>query len=45
MGADPIAAIRALGAAIYHVHAKDTRIDSHLGAINGVIDTTPGDQF
>jgi sugar phosphate isomerase/epimerase len=45
MGADPIAAIRALGPAIYHVHAKDTRIDPQLGAVNGVIDTTPGDQF
>ena len=27
MGADPIAAIEALGPAIFHVHAKDTRID------------------
>ena len=27
MGADPLAATRALGDAIYHVHAKDTRID------------------
>ena len=27
MGADPIAAIDALGDAIYHVHAKDTRIE------------------
>jgi sugar phosphate isomerase/epimerase len=27
MGADPIAAIGALGDAIYHVHAKDTRIE------------------
>jgi sugar phosphate isomerase/epimerase len=27
MGADPIAAIEALGDAIYHVHAKDTRIE------------------
>jgi sugar phosphate isomerase/epimerase len=27
MGADPIAAIAALGEAIYHVHAKDTRIE------------------
>ena len=27
MGADPIEAIDALGDAIYHVHAKDTRIE------------------
>jgi len=28
MGADPIAAIDALGGAIFHVHAKDTKIES-----------------
>lgn len=28
MGADPIAAIEALGDAIYHVHAKDTKIEA-----------------
>src|SRR5438874_778411 len=27
IGADPIATVRALGDAIYHVHAKDTRVD------------------
>lgn len=27
MGADPIASVRLLGDAIYHVHAKDTRIE------------------
>lgn len=27
MGADPIAAVDALGEAIYHVHAKDTRLE------------------
>ncbi len=41
MGADPIAAVRALGDAIYHVHAKDTRIDTANAAINSAIDTTP----
>jgi sugar phosphate isomerase/epimerase len=30
MGADPIAAIDALGDAIYHVHAKDTRLESSV---------------
>lgn len=39
MGADPLAAIRALGPAIYHVHAKDTHIDPAMAAVNSVIDT------
>lgn len=38
-GIDPVAAIRALGSAIYHVHAKDTRIDAYNTAVNGVLDT------
>jgi len=45
MGADPLAAVRALGEAIYHFHAKDTRIDPVIAGINGVIETTPGDRF
>jgi sugar phosphate isomerase/epimerase len=45
MGADPIAAVRALGDAIYHVHAKDTRIDPVVAGINGIIETIPGDKF
>lgn len=36
---DPVLAIRALGDAIYHVHAKDCRMDSHNTAANGVLDT------
>ena len=43
MGADPLAPIRALGPAIYHVHAKDTRIDREVGARNGLIDVTPNE--
>jgi sugar phosphate isomerase/epimerase len=39
MGADPLAAIRALGSAIYHVHAKDTRIDQAMASVNSLIDT------
>ncbi|EPZ52977.1 sugar phosphate isomerase/epimerase family protein, partial [Alicyclobacillus acidoterrestris] len=39
MGADPIAAARALGEAIYHVHGKDVRLERHLSAINGVLET------
>ena len=41
MGADPTAAVPVLGEAIYHVHAKDTRIDAAIGAVHGPIDTTP----
>jgi sugar phosphate isomerase/epimerase len=35
---DPSAAIRALGDSIYHVHAKDCKIDRANTAINGVLD-------
>ena len=45
MGADPLAAIRALDGAIFHVHAKDTRIDPLVAGVNGVIDTTPNDRL
>ena len=38
-GIDPVASIRALSGAIYHVHAKDTYIDSANMAVNGVLDT------
>jgi len=40
MGADPLAAIRALGRAIFHVHAKDTRIEANA-AVNSRIETRP----
>ena len=38
-GIDPVAAIRALKGAIYHVHAQDTKIDKYNTAVNGVLDT------
>jgi sugar phosphate isomerase/epimerase len=38
-GMDPVAAIRELAGAIYHVHAKDTKIDAYNVAKNGVLDT------
>jgi sugar phosphate isomerase/epimerase len=38
-GVDVPAAIRALGDAIFHVHAKDVALDRHNVAVNGVIDT------
>lgn len=38
-GIDPVAAIRYLEGAIYHFHAKDTKIDKINTAVNGVLDT------
>ncbi len=38
-GVDPVAAIRALEGAIYHFHAKDTKIDKYNVAKFGVLDT------
>ena len=38
-GIDPIAAIRKLKGAIYHVHAKDTKINPYTSSVNGVLDT------
>ena len=38
-GMEPVAVIRALGDAIFHVHAKDTRIDKYNTARTGVLDT------
>ena len=38
-GMDPVAVVRALKGAIYHVHAKDTKIDKYNTAANGVLDT------
>lgn len=38
-GMNPIAVIRELKDAIYHVHAKDVKIDSINTAVNGVLDT------
>jgi sugar phosphate isomerase/epimerase len=43
-GADILAVIRALGPAIFHVHAKDARVDAQNAAINGVLDTLPPDR-
>ena len=38
-GIDPVAGIRMLKGAIYHFHAKDTRIDPYNTARIGVLDT------
>lgn len=45
-GMDPVACIRAMGDAIFHFHAKDTKIDTYNTAVNGVLDTKPyGDEI
>lgn len=44
MGADPLRAIRRLRGAIYHVHAKDTRIDPHNREINTLLETKPSER-
>ncbi len=40
-GINPIQAIRALEGCIYHVHAKDTKIDEFNTSVNGVLDNKP----
>jgi sugar phosphate isomerase/epimerase len=44
MGGDPLRAIRQLRGAIYHVHAKDTRIDPQNSELNTLLETKPNDQ-
>jgi len=39
MGGDPLRVIRSLRGVIYHVHAKDTRIDPQNSAINTLLET------
>ena len=41
MGADILAVIRELGPAVFHVHAKDARIDPHNAGADGRLDTLP----
>lgn len=38
-GMDPVAALRELKGAVYHFHAKDTKVDAYNKAKNGVLDT------
>ena len=38
-GMEPIACVRKLGDAIFHVHAKDSKVDPFNTAVNGVLDT------
>jgi sugar phosphate isomerase/epimerase len=44
-GVDPVAAIRALGQAIFHVHGKDCYVDTLNIAVNGCNDHKPYDQI
>jgi len=44
-GCDPVAVIKALGPAIFHFHAKDTKIDQYNTAVNGVLDSTSYDDI
>lgn len=41
LGADPIAAARALKGCIFHVHGKDARIERGTSDINGLLDPRP----
>lgn len=45
MCGDPIAAARALGNAIYHIHAKDVRIERGVNNVHGLIDVKPMESF
>jgi sugar phosphate isomerase/epimerase len=40
-GADPVAAIRAIGDGVFHFHAKDCKLDAANIATNGVLDAKP----
>jgi sugar phosphate isomerase/epimerase len=40
-GIDPLEAIRFLGDAIYHVHAKDTGVQTEHARLNGLLDPQP----
>jgi sugar phosphate isomerase/epimerase len=44
-GVNPVAAIRALGDAIVHVHGKDSYVDELNVAVNGCNDNKPYDQI
>jgi sugar phosphate isomerase/epimerase len=44
MGGDPLRALRQLRGAIYHVHAKDTRIDPRNSELNTLLETKPNNR-
>ncbi|HUO88028.1 MAG TPA: sugar phosphate isomerase/epimerase [Rhizomicrobium sp.] len=45
MGADPLRALRALKGVVYHVHAKDTRIEPAVADLDGLLDPRAGQQY
>jgi sugar phosphate isomerase/epimerase len=45
MAGDPIMAVRSLGNALYHLHAKDVRIEKGLVDTDGLLDTKTIDCF
>jgi len=44
MGADVLDVVRELGQAVFHVHAKDVRVDVRNAGVNGRLDTLPPDR-
>ncbi|MCL1842469.1 MAG: sugar phosphate isomerase/epimerase [Defluviitaleaceae bacterium] len=44
-GIKPVEAIKALKGAVYHFHAKDTRVDLFNAAVNGTLETTRYDDI
>lgn len=40
-GIDPTAALKALKDCLFHVHAKDSRVNPHVAQVNGVLDNKP----
>ena len=44
-GIKPVEALKALKGAVYHFHAKDTKIDHFNVAINGMLETSSYDDF
>ncbi|MEJ9232657.1 hypothetical protein LAV79_25055 [Peribacillus butanolivorans] len=45
MGGDPISALRELGSAVYHVYAKDVRLEIGIYGVQGLIDVKPMGRF
>ncbi len=43
MGANPLLTIPQLNGAIYHVHAKDTRIEVETASVEGLLETRPAE--
>jgi sugar phosphate isomerase/epimerase len=44
-GIKPVEALKAMKGAVYHFHAKDTRVDEFNTAVNGTLETTAYDDF